>query len=173
MRLFICLKNTSFSEILYIDLMLTMRDHCQKPNAIFVLGWLHFNEDEIMAYAEKQTRNTSEKKKISTRNFVHGQSLEGVEYHRVDGKYEEMGVDMVVHTQSGVIQGREDYKWFPTEVFNKKTQKMELRVGLAWVANPVRPGTDEYKQFVASHPMGAKGWKPKIPQQFSVRFVDD
>ena len=136
---------------------------------------LQFDEDLAMAYAEKQTRNsnTTSEKRVSTRNFVHGQSINGEEYHRVDGKFEEMGVDVIVHTQSGVIQAREDWKWYPTEVFNKKTNRVELRIGLEWIPNPIRPGTDKYKQLVASHPMGAKGWKPKIPQPFSVRFVDD
>ena len=126
-----------------------------------------------MAYAKKQTHTPVVEKKISTRNFVHGQDLNGKEYHCVDGSFDEMKVDMIVHTRSGVIQGREDYTWIPTEVFNKKTNRVELRIGLAWIANPIRPGTDEYKRFCAEHPLGAKGWKKLVPQKFSVRFVDD
>ena len=148
--------------------MLTMRDHCQKPNTIFVLGWLHFNEELLMAFLEEQTQ--APKPMFGYRNFVHGETRTGESYHRVDmsdEKADSEGVDMIVHTSSLVLEGRASIQWKPS-----RHKSGELRVGNSqWVPNPIKPGTKEYLKLVTEK--GPEAWRPKVPQKFRVRFVHD
>ena len=169
MRLFICLKNTWFSEILYIDLMLTMRDHGHKTQRNICVGMVTLLEDLLMAFLEETQQQPTPL--VSMRNFVHGETRSGEGYHFADledQRADQLGVDMLVHTVSLVLEGRESINWKPS----RHKQSGELRVGNSeWIPNPIRPGSKEYLKLVAEK--GASAWRPKIPQKFRVRFVHD
>ena len=123
-----------------------------------------------MAFLE-ETQASPEPKPVSTRNFVHGETRGGEAYHfsdMSDEKADSEGVDMIVHTVSLVLEGRNSINWKPSR--HKKTG--ELRVGiLEWIPNPVKPGSKEYLKLVTER--GADAWRPKVPQKFRVRFVHD
>ena len=108
---------------------------------------------------------------VSMRNFVHGETRSGEAYHLSDLSEETAdaeNLDMIVHTVSLVIEGRESIQWKPSR--HKHTG--ELRIGNAqWVPNPIKAGSPEYVKLVTEK--GAKAWRKMVPQKFRVRFVHD